>query len=773
MPTSDSQRERASGRDRDRRHGQEADRRRSGDTERYSGEERAEEERAGEERDGDRVSRGHHRARKPSISGDSDGEKKKLTRQRRHADTSGSDEEDGCRHGENKRGGKETDDEDKRRNDGAGKKREEEAKPVRAGGGEGAPSSAHPEDDESSDDDSFGPAPAAKGPAGGAHGLVKRRRLVPHEELYLKNLPHGERYFRSFMHRDEVSHVVVSPLHRFIITGSIDGHVKFWIREGEDIEFVKHFRAHVGALHCLCVSAADGGAVVGSVGSDQTFRLFEVVTFDMLCLLKLAFMPLACEFVHGKEEPSPVVAISAKETPEIFLYKPTLGTESVASFSLHMAPVHLLRFNPVLDVCVSSDKDGGLEVWCTDSCQRATRENRQGKIRYFLKSETDQFELAKLRTYALALAVTPDGHLLAVLSADSTLRIFRFATGKISKVYLETIDMYQTAQNDPQRRALHVDALDFEHRLAAEKELSKSRAREWQTMGFDESSNFLVYPCMLGIKVVNIKDNKLCRLIGKPEHSLRFLAIGVYQAKAQKRKPTTTVILGKNAKGQDAKDENRMDSVIVASAFKKNRVYFFTADTQKEGIVDLRDVFNEKPSKEEQEALAPSASSAIAPSLRSGRTATIFTTMGDIFIRLFPQECPKTVENFCTHARNGYYDHCIFHRVIKGFMIQTGDPNGDGTGGESIWGGDFEDEFHRSLKHDRPFTVSMANAGPNTNGSQFFITTVPCSWLDNKHTVFGRVVQGMDVVTKIENVATNIEDKPKQDVKLLTIKVTS
>ncbi|KFG58799.1 peptidylprolyl isomerase domain-containing protein [Toxoplasma gondii RUB] len=733
--------------------------------------EREETQREEREREREREDRNSVRdRRREAEDSSSDSDRETKPRERRPAELTDSDDDrrPAAGHGVSADGEKDTSrggEEEKRK-----EQREDERR--KPGGMKPASTSTHSDGDESSDDDSFGPAPVAKG-GRGAPGLVKRRRLVPHEELYLKNLPHEERYFRSFMHRDEVSHVVASPLHRFIITGSVDGHVKFWIREGEDIEFVKHFRAHVGALHCLCVSSADGGAVVGSVGGDRTFRLFEVVTFDMLCLLKLPFEPLACEFVHGREEPAPVVAISAKETPEIFLYKPTLSSESVGSFSLHMAPAHLLRFNAALDVCVSADKDGGLEVWCTDSYQRATRENRMGKIRYSLKSETDHFELAKVKTYALALAVAPDGQLLAVLSADSTLRIFRFTTGKIAKVYLETVDMYETAQNDPQRRALHVDALDFEHRLAAEKELSKARGRAWQTMSFDESSNFLVYPSMLGIKIVNVKDNRLCRIIGKPEHSLRFLAVAVYQAKAQKRKATTTVILGKNAKTQENKEESRMDSVIVASAFKKNRVYFFTADSQKEGLVDLRDVFNEKPSKEEQEALAPSASSAIAPSLRSGRTATIFTTMGDIFIRLFPQECPKTVENFCTHARNGYYDQCIFHRVIKGFMIQTGDPNGDGTGGESIWGGDFEDEFHRALKHDRPFTVSMANAGPNTNGSQFFITTVPCSWLDNKHTVFGRVVQGMDVVTKIENVATNVEDKPKQDVKLLTIKVTS
>jgi peptidylprolyl isomerase domain and WD repeat-containing protein 1 len=133
-----------------------------------------------------------------------------------------------------------------------------------------------------------------------------------------------------------------------------------------------------------------------------------------------------------------------------------------------------------------------------------------------------------------------------------------------------------------------------------------------------------------------------------------------------------------------------------------------------------RDIFNEKPSREEQ-----TVATTQAKQQQLGSTAVLRTTAGDIHIRLFPEYANKAVENFVTHAKNGYYDNLIFHRVIKGFMIQTGDPFGDGTGGESIWGDDFEDEFHRDLRHDRPYTVSMANAGPNTNASQFFITVVP------------------------------------------------
>ncbi|KAJ1620348.1 cyclophilin-like domain-containing protein, partial [Pavlovales sp. CCMP2436] len=145
-------------------------------------------------------------------------------------------------------------------------------------------------------------------------------------------------------------------------------------------------------------------------------------------------------------------------------------------------------------------------------------------------------------------------------------------------------------------------------------------------------------------------------------------------------------------------------------------------------------------------------------------------------------EYPRTVENFVTHARNEpplllimpmirYYDGIMFHRVIKGFMLQSGDPLGDGTGGTSIWGSEFEDEFHRSLRHDRPFTVSMANAGPGTNGSQFFITTVPTPWLDNKHTVFGRVVKGMDVCLAIEKVKCTKQDRPVEEIKILGVAI--
>jgi len=129
------------------------------------------------------------------------------------------------------------------------------------------------------------------------------------------------------------------------------------------------------------------------------------------------------------------------------------------------------------------------------------------------------------------------------------------------------------------------------------------------------------------------------------------------------------------------------------------------------------------------------------------KVATIETTKGTIKLELYEDKVPKTVGNFEKLAGDGFYDGLKFHRVIEDFMVQTGCPQGTGTGGP---GYKFEDEFHPDLKHDSPGVLSMANAGPNTNGSQFFITHVETPWLDGKHSVFGKVIEGQEVVNNIE-----------------------
>lgn len=188
------------------------------------------------------------------------------------------------------------------------------------------------------------------------------------------------------------------------------------------------------------------------------------------------------------------------------------------------------------------------------------------------------------------------------------------------------------------------------------------------------------------------------------------------------------------------------------------------------------------------------------------KIAVIRTNRGDIKVRLFPEVAPKAVENFLGHAESGYYDGIIFHRVIKDFMIQGGDPTGSGMGGESIWNKNFEDEFHEDYRNFKG-ALSMANAGPGTNGSQFFIVHAGnfpeefigkieaqnivegldakfnsrvkeaymevggTPWLDYKHTVFGQVFEGMDVVNKISDVKVDFMDKPLDEVAIETVEI--
>ena len=150
------------------------------------------------------------------------------------------------------------------------------------------------------------------------------------------------------------------------------------------------------------------------------------------------------------------------------------------------------------------------------------------------------------------------------------------------------------------------------------------------------------------------------------------------------------------------------------------------------------------------------------------------TTLGDITLELYPDSAPKAVENFVWLTEKWYYDGIIFHRVIRDFMIQWGDPTGTGMGGKSLWHRAFEDEFSdRSLTHVR-WVISMANAGRNTNGSQFFIVTAEdASFLDRKHTIFGRVIDGMDTVDAIEASETDRNDKPITEVKIVKASIIS
>lgn len=215
-------------------------------------------------------------------------------------------------------------------------------------------------------------------------------------------------------------------------------------------------------------------------------------------------------------------------------------------------------------------------------------------------------------------------------------------------------------------------------------------------------------------------------------------------------------------------DADLLDPMLFAISYGNNRFFVFSKrvpeDLSNEKLLAKRDVLNERVVKKEKVDYEEETK-------KLPKGAMIETSMGEIHIKLFGAECPKTVENFAGLSEKEFFNNLVFHRVVKGFIIQTGCPRGNGTGGESLWGGNFADEFHLDLNHSEPFMVSMANYGKNTNASQFFITTSSNGHLDFKHTVFGKVVKGMDTVLAINNLKTDSNERPLMDVRIIRIKL--
>lgn len=346
------------------------------------------------------------------------------------------------------------------------------------------------------------------------------------------------------------------------------------------------------------------------------------------------------------------------------------------------------------------------------------------------KSSTDMFHFKKTKTIPTSLTFSPNNsHFACIALPSRAVHIFNTLTGKLTRTYDESLQAISEMQQAG-TAVFKLDDMDFGRRLAIERDLDQNEsgpggALRTATAVWDESGNFVLYPTLLGVKVVNTVTNKVARVIGKDE-TLRFLDLSLFQgAPAKQGIQTLAMAASTNPLLQE---KAARDPTLFATAFRKQRFYMFGRGKEENEKSGDRDVFNERPTAEEATVVVVEEKKALPT------TATIHTSMGDIHLKLFPHVAPKTVENFVTHARNGYYNNVIFHRVIRKFMLQAGDPTGTGSGGESIWGGEFEDELSPLATHERAYTLSSANAGPNTNGSQFFITTVPTPWLDNKHT---------------------------------------
>jgi peptidylprolyl isomerase domain and WD repeat-containing protein 1 len=512
-----------------------------------------------------------------------------------------------------------------------------------------------------------------------------------------------------------------------------------------------------------------------------------------------------------------LLATSSREVGDIYIWNVPHGT-LLQTLTFHASsPITSLQYNATFNCALSTDVKGIIELWdCTLVHQSTPQEERQllvveddvdtpltptsttGTVRLGRspslqyngiqwesrgKMSTSLYEFAKHKVIPIASAFSPNGAYMAIYGNDDKIRLFSYLTGSLLKTYDESAEMYSamTQQrfppdegNEGDEAVYRMDMLEYGKRAATEREIAdttiytggvvtdalhqdSSSLHQLITMTFDPSSTFLVYPSLMGIKVVSIVTHSCCRIIGRGDaSSLRFLSVclcsGDAKVNAQmelmRSGGSSTAMAPKTDEddGDEAAAANN-DPLIVTNAFQKKRLYVFSnrdpLQTKEEEDKDItsqvqitRNIINEPPDVEDiwsaNAALALMMSSSSQKKQFIGKEAILRTTLGDIHIRLFGQQvrnlcmlsqklvfilflylhmgtssylldlihviiqqCPRTVENFCTHARDGYYDNVIFHRVIKGFMIQTGDPLGDGTGGESIWGGEFEDEFVR------------------------------------------------------------------------------
>eukprot|EP00126_Sphaerothecum_destruens_P006274 Sdes_comp19293_c0_seq1m10347 len=631
----------------------------------------------------------------------------------------------------------------------------------------------------------------------GKVGKVSKRirTKLRFEELYASLLPSAGQYEVSYMHRDVVTDVICSKS-GFIVTVSLDGHLKFWKKSPKiGIVFVKHFRCHLTKINHM--SCSHDGKLLCTLADDMSVKVFDIVNFDMINIMKLSFLPSHAIFISKSEASSgALVAIAEAWTGTIRIFDARGTGECLKTLDrIHSHHLAGFAFHPLTGFVLSVDVKGIIEYWDPSK----DYEFPTSVVKFTSKLDTDLFELVKHKTMPYSVTFSSDGVYFAVTSDDRIVRIFNFASGKLVRSFDESLTTLSQQQSDAPE-LLKLDSIDFGRRIAQERELDKvsCKFRELvlnnhsvQTSPptcpvnlasfnclFDDSGIFLMYSSLVGIRVVNIFTGKCCKIIGKYESSMKALKVSLFQGIVNSSHTALTVEM--QASDNPLLSSGKAtggDPILVCSGHKKNRFFIFSQREPGEADVhnnnpeiasrpENRDVFNERPTHEEKLSAATNAAKILRDSV------IIHTTKGDMTLKLFPKECPKTVENFCTHASNGYYNGHLFHRVIKNFMIQTGDPDGDGTGGVSIWGGTFEDEFNRDLRHDRPFTVSMANAGPNTNGSQFFITVQPTPWLDNKHTVFGRVTAGMDVALQISE--TRVEkkgEKPLEDIRIINMDI--
>jgi len=503
--------------------------------------------------------------------------------------------------------------------------------------------------------------------------------VLPHEKVYLDRLPSSSRYTKSFMHRDTLSYVTVTPFTDFIITTSVDGVVKFWKKQAVGIEFVKQYRGHLGPVTAVSVSA--DGTMFVSASSDKTVKIFDVVNFgmlsrniglivDMFNMMTLPYTPKAVCFVYKRSAMIPLLAMyvtprnvtdcsSDADSSNIYIYNARDdGTPLHTLEKIHSRPVHIISYNPIYDCVVSADTGGMIEYW-----QPSGDFQKPSQVFEF-KSKTDLYDFKKAKSVPSCVTFSKDGEKFVTQSfPDRKVRLFHFRLGTLAATYDESLANITGLQED--ESTFKLDTITFGARLSADRELEKTTSSVTSAnVIFDESGHFIIYATLIGIKIVNTVTHRMVRLLGKDE-THRFTNLALYQG-APKKKEIHDLAMAASENPLLAESEAE-DPILFCTAFRKARFFMFTAGMEEylplnemeltKSTKGDRDVYNEKPTRDDRVEVEKKTT-------HSGTSAVIHTTMGDIFVKLFPKAAPKAVENFATLAMSGYYDGTIFHRVI-------------------------------------------------------------------------------------------------------------
>jgi peptidylprolyl isomerase domain and WD repeat-containing protein 1 len=544
-------------------------------------------------------------------------------------------------------------------------------------------------------------------------------------DTLLSRLPSSEMYYRSYLHSENVQFVAASPSNDFFLSLSVDGSVKFWHRIDSDLEFVKKINPHDGPFHSFSVSP-DGNLL--STGSlNGRISVFQIPSFDLLS--KFDFKngaEVTVSFLSNEFIPINQLSFSFSNESEIHIIDAleklsndeTIPTILRTLKNLHHSSITSIQFIEILHCSISCDSEGLIEFWKSDGSIPT--------FEYEFKTDTDFFILATNSLKAISCSVSKDGNYFAICCSDWAIRVFHIPTGKLKL----TIPDDLTTENN-----FSLESEEVSLRFITERQFRQSNS--YFSVTFDDSSSILLVPSIFGLKFISVNSGVVLRIIGRVEKHERFNSVALLQSGIP---------------------------MVILTAFERQRIYLFTEKSPESA---KRDVFNEKAS---QERLITPVKHRKQTVMKWPLLATLHTAMGSIKFRMFVEECPLAVENFVTLARRGYFDGIRIHRVVRDFCVQTGDPTGSGYGGESAWGGTFEDEFPiGGHKFDRPGMIGMANSGRNTNASQFFITTIATPHLNGKHTCWGEVVEGMENIKKIELVPVDNYKHPITEIKLINI----